>query len=63
MRVLHLYSWETGHVDEGAPYTGHSWERGRVDEGAPSTRDILGREDVLMRVLHLHGTFLGERTC
>ena len=44
-------------------YTGHSWERGRVDEGAPSTRDILGREDVLMRVLHLHGTFLGEGTC
>ena len=34
-----------------------------VDEGAPSTRDILGREDVLMRVLHLHGTFLGEGTC
>ena len=48
MRVLH--------------HTGHSWERGRVDEGAPSTRDILGRGDVLMRVL-LHGTFLGEGTC
>ena len=54
MRVLHL---------QCSIYTGHSWERGRVDEGAPSTRDILGRGDVLMRVLHLHGTFLGEGTC